>query len=231
MWLDTSLDGTYIQMDLGTIDSARVQIANQVIRAADTMGIHFNLEVGNPAFCLCDNWDSSVAQFNEEAAALGSAVIDALHGYTSATLDTVMRAQQLAADQQQVTASPALGGGTDADFGSMLAQAIINDGNNRAIGTWLDSTPGTSQVDILLAMQGAGGSGGGNVDVALSQIGFDAENNANKVWLAPTGMSYSGQDESGRDTYTNRMGETKTNSEITRDDYDDNNNGSSDDYV
>jgi len=232
MWLDDSTQGDLIQMDTLTVKTGAYAIANQVVRGADAMGIHFNLDTANPAACICDLWDSSIPGFTEEAGALGQAVINAFHAYLSVTLDAVTRAVQLEADQAQIAASSGLSGtSANADFGVLLAQAIVNDGNNRAIGTWLGSTPGTSQVEILLAMQGQGGGGGGNIDVALNQIAIDAENNANKVWLAPTGMSYAGENESGQDTYTNRMGETKTNSEIQRDDYDENNNGDDDDYI
>ena len=232
MWLDTSAEGDLIQMDTGTVKTVAQQIVNQVIRGCDAMGIHFsNLGSTNASACLCDVWDSSIPGFTEEAGALGAEVLTAFNNYLSATTDAVRRAAQLEADQAQLAAISEVGtvGGvpSDGSFGALLAQAIVNDSNNANIATWVGGGTGTSQVDLLMAMQNQEGT---NIDATLSQMTIDANNDMAKVWLAPDGTSYEGQNDSGEDLYSSG-GHTGTLGDIHRDTYDDNYNGSSDDYT
>lgn len=234
MWLDTSAEGDLIQMDTGTVKTVALQIVNQVIRGCDVMGIHFNdLGSASPSTCLCDVWDSSIPGFTEEVGALGQAVITAFNDYLSATTDAVGRAARLEADQAQVAASTGLTGMSgvsgDASFNALLAQAIINDGNNAAVATWVGGGTGTSQVDLLLAMQGQGG-GGGNIDATLAQMNLDSQTDGIDVWLAPEGTSFVGHDDSGAKLYEDDYGNSGTLSDMHRDTYDTNNNGSEDDY-
>lgn len=233
MWLDTSAEGDLIQMDTGTVKTVALQIVNQVIRGADVMGIHFNnLGSANASTCLCDIWDSSIPGFTEEVGALGEAVIAAFNNYLTATTDAVRRAAQLEADQAQVAASSGLGTVAnvpgDGSFGALLAQAIVNDSNNANIATWVGGGTPTSQVDLLMAMNNPGGAT--NIDATLANITMEANENFAKVWLAPEGTSYAGQDDSGQDLYSSG-GNTGTLGDIHRDTYDENYNGQDDDYT
>jgi hypothetical protein len=239
MWLEPSADGDLIQMDTGTVRTVALQIVNQVIRGADAMGIHFNnLGTANTSTCLCDVWESSIPGLIDEVGALGEAVVVAFHDYLAATNDALARASRLEADQAQAAASSGLGAGsgptTDGGFGALLAQAIVNDANNANIATWVGGGSGTSQVEILLAMQNQGGAGLGTgfgtaFGPNLGSIAADSNDAMAKTWLAPDGTSYAGQDDSGRDLYKDRYGDTGTMSQIHRDKYDENDNGSVDD--
>jgi hypothetical protein len=234
MWLDAG-DGAgntagFIEMDPPGIRAGAQQIVNGVIRGADAMGIHFNaIGTANSSYCLCDPWDSSVPGLVEEAEALGTEVIAAFNAWLVSTTDAVMRANQLTADQTQVATIGGVGTGPDAGFGALLAQALVNDSNNRAAAVWLDGPAPTSQVDLLMAMQGMGG-GGGNLGLALTSMMNDANNDAIKTWLAPDGTSYIGNDDYGQDLYKDRGGDVGTLSDIHRDTYDDNYNNDTYDY-
>lgn len=226
MWLDTT-GGDLIEMDPATVTAASQQVVAQILRGADAMGIHFNgLGTTSASYCLCDPWDSSVPGLLDEAVALGDAVIAAFTAYAAAMNEILVRAAQLQSDQEQVVGEPGLGGGVDPSFGALLAQAIVNDSNNAAISTWLGSRPGTSQVDILLAMQSQGGLGA----AGIGSLAADTNDYGVKVWLAPDGTSYAGKDDSGRDLYRDRQGDLGTLSNVHRDRRDYNNNGSYDDY-
>ncbi len=240
MWLNTT-GGDLIEMDPATVAATSQQVVAQIVRGADAMGIHFNgLGTAAPSYCLCDPWDSSVPGLLDEVVALGDAVIGAFNEYAAATNELLGRARQLQADQAQVSAGPGLAaGGVDPSFGALLAQAIVNDSNNAAIGTWLGTRPSTSQVDILLAMQnqggagvGAGGLGFGGLGIGgtLAPITADANDHAAKVWLAPDGTSYAGKDDGGRDLYRDRQGDVGHINDIRRDTYDYNNNRDDRDY-
>ena len=230
MWLDTTGQADLIQMEPAGIRAGAQQIVNGVIQGADAMGIHFNaIGTADASFCLCDPWESSVPGLVEEAAALGGEVISAFHAYLANTTDAVMRANQLLADQAQASAVAGVGPGADTSFSALLAQAIVNDANNRAASVWLDGPAPTSQVDLLLAMQGQGG-GGGSLGLTLTSMIDDSNNDAIKTWLAPDGTSYIGADDYGRDQYKDRQGDVGTMSEIHRDENDYNNNNDFDDY-
>ena len=232
MWLepgDGAVDGAgLIEMDPADIRAGALQIVNGVMRGADAMGIHFNA-IGTPgaSYCVCDVWDSSVPGLVDEAEALGNEVVAAFSAWLVSTTDAVMRANQLAADQAQA-AEISVVGGPDASYATLLAQALVNDANNRAAAVWLDGPAPASQVDLLMAMQN-GGVNSGNLGLNLSTMMSDANSDAAKVWLAPEGTSYVGADDYGRDQYKDRQGDVGSLSEIHRDTYDDNNNGSYDD--
>ena len=74
---DASSQGDLIEMDTLTVRNVALTIVNQVVRGADAMGIHFDLQTPNAAACICDVWDSTIPGVTEEAGALGEAVIKA----------------------------------------------------------------------------------------------------------------------------------------------------------